>query len=289
MKKHIKGQGTGHIVDSHHNQDKTLKESFALFKGGTLDFLDVELTGEVTDILSTEMTETVTRKSFSDKALKMSTNTGLHSEWEAEISEEDMMRFGAYNLQMSLMHKIPFTTVIITTKKPSISNYKNPSVSFTPKIINLKERDADEALAEIDRKIKAGEQGSINELLLIYLPLYGSKSGKSTADLLDIAIKLTPKVAGEDKNKRHKLQDLLILLTSTFISEEERIKVWEANMRILEDNPAIIWLEDRGKSQQKIEIARNMLRRGRNTVQEISEDTGLDVERILDLQKELQL
>jgi len=224
---------------------------------------------------------------------KMSTNTGLHSEWEAEISEQDMMRFGAYNLQMSLMHNIPFTTVIITTKKPSIPDYKNPSVSFTPKIINLKERDADEALAEIDRKIKAGEQGSINELLLIYLPLYGSKSGKSTADLLDIAIKLTPKVAGEDKNKRHKLQDLLILLTSTFISEEERIKVWEANMRILEDNPAIIWLEDRGRNQgrlqERMDIARNMLRRGRNTVQEISEDTGLDVERIIDLQKELQV
>ena len=289
MQTQTEGQGTSHAVDSHQNQDKVLKESFSLFKGGSLDFLDEEFTGEVTDILSTEITETKTKKAFADNALKLSTNKGIHSEWEVDISDDDMLRFGSYHIDLTRMHKIPFTTVIITAKKPSVPNYISPSMNFTPKIINLKDRDADKVLAEIDRKLNAGEHDSINELEVIYLPLYGSKSGKSTADLLDIAIKLTPKVAGEDKNKRHKLQDLLILLTSTFISEEERNKVWEANMRILEDNPAIKWLEDRGRNQREIEIASNMLRRGRNTVQEISEDTGLDVERIIDLQKELQV
>ncbi|MCL1884727.1 MAG: hypothetical protein FWF81_13370 [Defluviitaleaceae bacterium] len=62
-------------------------------------------------------------------------------------------------------------------------------------------------------------------------------------------------------------------------------------MRILEDNPAVKWLEDRfenqGRSQREIEIARNLLQRGRD-IQEVAEDTGLDVSRVAELQTELQ-
>lgn len=151
-------------VNTHHNQDKVLKESFNLFKGGSLDFLDTGLLGEVTEILNTEITETTTKKAYVDNALKMSTNKGVH-------------------------------------------------------------------------------------------------------------------------------QDLLILLTGSFVSDEELNKILEDNMRILEDSPAVRVLEDRGVRkgiQQGMEkIAKNMLRRGRN-IQEISEDTGLNIVRITELQNELQ-
>jgi len=187
-----------HVVDTHHNKDKVLKESLTLFKDGSLEFLDSGLSGKVTDILSTEMTETTTKKSYADNALKMSTNEGVHHEWEADVSKDDVMRFGSYNLDLSRMHKIPFTTVIITATKPTETEYINKSISFKPIIIDLSERDADKTLAEIDRKIKAGEHSSINELEIIYLPLYTSKSGKTTADLLDIAVKLAPQVVKEE-------------------------------------------------------------------------------------------
>ena len=86
-------------------------------------------------------------------------------------------------------------------------------------------------------------------------------------------------------------QDLLILLTGSFVSDEELNKILEDNMRILEDSPAVRVLEDRGVRkgiQQGMEkIAKNMLRRGRN-IQEISEDTGLNIVRITELQNELQ-
>jgi len=103
-------------------------------------------------------------------------------------------------------------------------------MTFMPKIINLRERDADKVLAEIEQKLKAGEYSRINELEIIYLPLYGSVSGKSTYDLLDKAIKLTPQVAKDDNQKQHKLQDLLILLTGSFLSDEELNKILEENM-----------------------------------------------------------
>ena len=228
MQKEIEGHV--HNIDFLRNQDKVLKESFSLFKGGTLDFLDEDLSGEVTDILSPEVTETATKKAYGDNVFKLSNNKGIHLEWEARISEDDIMRFASYNIDFSRMHKLPFTTVIVTTQKPSVTDYINPSMTFTPKIINLKNRDADKVLTEIEKKIQTGEHNNINALEIIYLPLYGSPSGKNTADLLDTVIKLAPKVAKDDKHKQNKIQDLLILLTGSFVSVEELNKILEENM-----------------------------------------------------------
>ena len=277
-------------IDTHHNKDKVWKESVEVFKGGSLEFLDSELSGEVTDILSTEITETTTKKAYSDNLLKISASggkvTGVHPEWEAQVSLSDIKRFASYHIDHSRMHDIDFTTVIITTQKPSVTCYKSPSMAFTPKIINLKERDADKELLEIDRKLKANE--NINELLLIYLPLYGSESGKTTVELLDTAIKLTSEVAKDDKLKLGKLQSLMILLNSTFISDEELQKVLEANRMVLEDNRAVRVLSNMGRGQEKIDIAKNMLKEGED-ITKISRFTQLEISRIIELQSELQI
>ena len=286
---HSDEQNQSRRVDKLHNQDKVLKESLDLYNGGSLEFLDSELSGTVTDILSTEITETTTKKSFADKALKVIENgvcEGYHKEWEVDIDEPDMKRFSSSNIDLSRNHNMDFTTVIITAKKPRVTSYKNKSLTFTPKIIVLSERDADAVLAEMDRKIQAGEQAQINPLELIYLPLYGSKSGKTAPNLLDTAIKLTTKVV-EDKQKQNKLQDLLILLTSTFISDEELNKIVEDNMRVLEDSPAVRVLESRGRNQEKIEVAKKMLQ-GNFDISSIIEITGFDATKLEELKTELQ-
>ena len=286
MRTQNKEQVEGRVIDILHNQDKVLKESFTLFKGGSLAFLDAELVGEVTEILNTEITETSTKKAYGDNALKLSTNMGIHSEWEAQVSTDDIMRFGAMNIDLSRMHKIPFTTVVITAKKPGATQYENPSISFKPKVICLKDRDADKVLAEMDRKINAGEQANINELELIYLPLYGSVSGKSTLDLLDAAIKLTPQVIKDDKTKQQKLRDLLVLLAGSFINKNELNMILEANMRILEDNAAFKVFEDWGVKKGLEQTARNMLHNGEDYAK-ILLFTGLSADRIEELDKEI--
>ena len=304
-------QDTIRYIDTDKNQDKVLKESFSLYKGGSLEFLDEELNGEITDILSPEKTETTTSKSYSDKILKLSNNTGLHIEWESDINTDDLMRFCSYNIDMSRMHKIPFKTVILTTKMPKDTAYKNLSVSFTPKVINLRERIAEDKLAEIEQKISAGQQSQINMLELIYLPLYKSTTGKSIADLLDTAIKLTSKVVADDHRKQEKLYDLLILLTASFVTEQELNTILEENMRLLENHPAVRVLEDRGfkngmrkgldqglnqglsqglnqgLNHAKVEIARNMLQAGED-YSRISLFTGLATDRIAELDAERQ-
>ena len=79
-----------HFVDTLRNQDKVLKECIEIYKGRTLEFLDVELDGSVTEILSTEITETTTKKAYGDSALKLSTNKGASVEWETDVSKDDL-------------------------------------------------------------------------------------------------------------------------------------------------------------------------------------------------------
>jgi len=114
-------QNQSRVVDMLHNQDKVLKESLDLYNGCSLEFLDAELSGKVTAILGTELTETTTKKSFADKAFEVingGVREGIHKEWQAKITQDDMMRFASCNVDLSRTHKIDFTTVNQIKKRP---------------------------------------------------------------------------------------------------------------------------------------------------------------------------
>ncbi|MCL1997967.1 MAG: hypothetical protein FWG65_04285 [Turicibacter sp.] len=245
-------------IDTHQNYDKTFKESLEIYKNGTLEFLDVALAGRITEILSTEFTEITTNKTFADLGFllstRMGTKMGVHYEMEVEISNEDVMRFASYNINMARKHGVPFLTVVLTTNPPKATEYVNPSMTFTPKIIYLHDKDGDKVLARIREQLANGEP--INELEVIYLPFYGSKSGKTLYDFLDTAIKLTQQMT-EDQHKRDKLQSLLILLCSRFAKEDAFKKVLEENRMVLAGNLAVKifeeWGIEKGKAEGKAE------------------------------------
>ena len=283
----LKGVIGKHNIDALHNQDKVIKEALEIYKGKTLEFLDEELEGEVVEILSSEITETITKKAYSENAFKLSTNEGLQVEWEAEISMTDMMRFASYNIDLSRKHKIPFVTVIVTAKTHKIKGYQNPSLTFAPRIINLKGRDADLAIRQIEEKLSKGE--SINELQLIYLPLYGSKSGKTVAELLKLALKLAPRVAKEDF-ELNKLQSLLVLLCGSIVSKEEMSRILEDNRMKIEGNTALEilgeWRFEQGIEQGIMLVVKNLIMRNFDLSQ-ISELTGLSMEKLREIKAEM--
>ena len=282
-------------IDARHNQDKVIKEALEIYKGKTLEFLDEELEGEVVEILGAEITETFTKKAYSENAFKLSTNKGLHVEWEARISKDDMMRFASYNIDLSRKHKIPFITVIITAKPHRINKYSNPSLTFKPRIINLRGRDADLALGQIEEKLSRGEP--INELQLIYLPLYGSGSGKTVAELLKLAMKISTQVAKE-AHELNKIQSLLVLLCGSIVKKDEMSKILEENKMKIEGNSALEilteWATEAGLRrgmEQGIEqgltlVAKKMIL-GKGDFSQISEITGLSMQRIYELEAEL--
>lgn len=238
-------------VNTHHNQDKVLKESMEIFKGGTLDFLGVEANGTIKDVLSNEITETTTKKAYADTVFSVSGDKGLHLEWEVDISAADMMRFASYHFDLHQKHGgLNFETVIITNKPSTAQPVKTFSGSFSPKIISLKERDAEATIAEIEGKLSRGEK--INLLELLYLPLYGN-TDKTEGELLDYAVKITPK-ATYNKHTQEKLTSLMFLLMSTFISKVEIKKVWRDNIMSLENNGFVNVIEEWSKAKSALKM-----------------------------------
>lgn len=102
-------------IDALHNKDKVFKESLDLFIDRSLDFFDLP---EYTPVesLSTEITETSTKKAFTDFVFKLKSGKGCNLEWEDSITYDDLLRFASYNLDLSRKHKLEFVTVIVTNK-----------------------------------------------------------------------------------------------------------------------------------------------------------------------------
>ena len=172
-----------------------------------------------------------------------------------------------------------FMSIIITAKEPRHKEYTTPSMTFEPKVINLSKRNADETIDGIRDKLSKGE--AINELELIYLPLYSSPSGKGLADLVDTAIKLTGDMPSEQESKK-KIFALLFLLTAKDLSDEELNKIWEANAMALENNNAVRFVEKRGRDRGIEEAAIRFLKKG-YAVLEIAETLDLSVDIVEDL------
>ena len=270
-----------HNFDTHQNKDKVFKESLALFVGKTLDFFDSTLQGLITEILATEVTETTTQKAFADLAFLLSTGRGVHFEMEDDVSLDDILRFAGYNIWLTRMHKIPFLTVILTVNRSKLTGYSTQGHAFNPIIICLKDRDADATLQKLQKKLEKGEP--INEIELLYMPLYGSKSGKSMYEILDGAIKLTAKIP--QKTTKNKLQSLLLLQTSKFANEKEFIKVLEDNEMILEGNLAVKVLEERGFKKGIAQAATTMLKKGIDA-QSIADMLDKPIDWVQDLQNQ---
>ncbi|MCL1997818.1 MAG: hypothetical protein FWG65_03535 [Turicibacter sp.] len=230
-----------------HNKDSVFKDSFTLFLNRSLDFLDADLEGQISEILSPETTSVEAIGDLAVKVFsKMSGTFGVHKEFETHISNDDLMRFGGYNLYLSRKHKIPFTTIIITENKPTVKEYTNQSITFKPKIIYLKERDGDATLQKISEQLANGEP--VNELELVYLPLYGSKQGTTMYEFLSAALKLTPQI-GETAAISKKLQMLLVFLTIRNADKNHIKKILEENMDILENNAGIQALLEIGEDK----------------------------------------
>ena len=273
-----------HHINNHHSKDKVFKESMELFKGNSLDFLGIETEGNIEEILSGEITETTTKKSYADYVFRVAEDKGIHTEWQTNVSGDDIMRFASYNIDLCRKHGIQFETVIITNNKPSAISYKNPSITFTPKVVNLKDRDADETIKQIEDKIDKGQ--NVNLLEVVYLPFYGSGSGKSLFDLFGHALELVPKVT-ESEQVRNKLNSLLLLVTSSFVNEEEFKRILEVNAMRLDDNIAVKVLSEKGEEKAKSETAKKMHQKGFSTT-DIAEMVSMPiswVENVLNLEK----
>jgi len=272
---------------AYHNYDIALKEGMRLFEEYVLSFLRIK---EGTRILRNVNPESVTidvKKSIADMFFLLDDASGLHIEWQANITRADMVRFWGYNVTfMGKFDLKDVQTVILTRAKPGVERVSHSSGVFSPVIINLLDRDSEEVFGKLKAQHISGEE--VNPLEIIYVGLYNRGSGKSAAQVLKEVISF---LEPDEKNKRilEQVLPLVFVASGRLLNPEEVREIMEVIHMKLDDNPVIAVLremyEERGMEQgieqgresTQLENASRALRKGLS-VEDVAEITGLPLD-----------
>jgi len=260
----------------HQNYDAVFKEALVLYKDKALDFLGLMGIAPITEPLRTESVEIEVKIAFRDLTFGLSDGRGANFENEVDLSNEDMIRFGGYNLWLSRAYNREFITVIFVKNPTKIRELRTEQMHFKPIIVQCSEIDADAMLSDLQRDIAAGKP--VNELKLVYLPLFRSINFNPT-ELFQESTKLINELQVDDGSKM-KIYALSIVLAGKVVDAA----ILEAARKVvsLMGNVIIEVFENYGKELKQEEIARKMLIDNFKP-SDIIKYTGIDVDRLSEL------
>ena len=186
---------------SYHNYDVVLKDSFSVFDNKVLDFLKLDIP-RIKGFIETEFATIETKKEGLDLNFLLEDNTILHIEEEAQLSNDDIIRFASYHLQLYKRYKTEITTVVICINKPKIENtmINTQQLKYQVNVLEFWKEDADEELIKIRKQIESGEP--INELELIFMILKETK--KTRTELLKEIVEVE-KMLPHEKEMKEKI------------------------------------------------------------------------------------
>ena len=156
----------------HQNYDPVFKEAMTLYQDKALDFLGLTGIAPITEPLRTESVEIEIKIEFRDLTFGTQDGRGLHFENEVDLSADDLLRFGSYNIGLSRVYKREFLTVIFVKNPTQLKELRTAQLLFEPIIVQCSNFDADAILDRLEKDIAAGVP--VNELELVYLPLFQS-------------------------------------------------------------------------------------------------------------------
>jgi hypothetical protein len=277
------------MKEIHKNYDAVFKEAMVLFKDKTLDFLGLHGLPPITDPLSTEFAQIEVDTDILDLTFGLRDNRGLHLEEEVDLSYDDMLRSGVYHLDLSRVYKREFITVIFVKNPVKITEIRTEQFVFKPIIVQCSEIDADAILTKLKAAILNGE--SINELEIIYLPLFKSIRYNPT-ELFNESSKLISEMKADDKFKQ-KIAALLIALAGKVVDKtmldkyaEEVKHMGNAVLEYFEEigevrgkKLGVELGEERGKKIKEAETAAKMLSKGYSS-EDILDLTGITKDRL---------
>lgn len=262
------------------NLDNVFKEALVLFKDKTLDFLGLTGVAAIGDALRSESVQIEVTWEFQDLAFATQDGRGVNFETEADLSKDDLLRFGGYNISLSRVHKREFITVIFVINLASLTEIKTEQLHFTPKIVHCSKVDADAILDRLKNAISTGQP--INELEAIYLPLFHSKSLTPTKLFIESAELI--KSTQMDDSLKQKVLTLLITISGKVVDRAELLALAEEVRRM--GNVVIEVFEELGREdgrkREKEEIARKMLDKNMDML-DIIDITGLNTEQIREI------
>jgi len=164
-----------------------------------------------------------------------------------------------YNVSLCRMHKRIFDTIIFVKEPTTLTGIDFDRLTFKPIIVQCANIDADAMLDELKWDIEAGRQ--VNELKLVYLPLFRGKTLDATGLFLE-STKLIRNMNVADRLK-HKVLSLAVLIAGKVVSQEvlnqiyNEVKVMSTGNVVLDVAEA--YGEKRGIERYKEETALKLL------------------------------
>ena len=269
----------------HKNYDPVLKEAMTLYKNKALDFLGLTGIAPISEPLRTESVEIEIKIEFSDLTFGTQDGRGLHFENEVDLSTDDLLRFGSYNIGLSRIYKREFLSVIFVKNPTKLKEVVTTQLFFKPIVVQCSSFDADAILDKLKKDITAGV--AVNELEIVYLPLFQSAKYNPT-EIFKESTRLIGKMQVEDEHKR-KIYALSILLAGKVVDVSaleavlEEIKVMGNIIIDVAEKRG----EIRGENRVKEETAIKMISKGYDSL-EIVELTGLSIERVGELRSDMR-
>jgi len=229
----------------HKNYDAVFKEALTLFKDKALDFLGITGIAPITEPLATEGVQVDIKSEFRDLVFATQGEYGLHLEEEVNLSADDLLRFCNYNVGLQRTYKRPFITVVLVKNPTALQEINTPYLMFRPIVVQCANINADKILDNLRADIDAGKP--INELQLIYLPLFASTK-YNPVELFKESTQLIHKMQTND-NERRKLYALVTVLSKKIVPKDMMKKyLREVDMR---DNVIIQAAEEIGAERER--------------------------------------
>jgi len=227
------------------NYDISIKWIGNRYKGKVLEIFDIK-TGPITEVFNSEHVDIKIDAGRLDLMFKDAANDICHVEEQRDMKEDDLHRFAIYHFHAVRRWGKKITDVILISGKP----YNGPktietgSGIYSPKIIDLTQRDGKKRLEQIKEEINAGNYDNVVEL--IFIPMYGKEDcDKVAAEVLEYEIRLL---------KKNKLDDDLVfatMITSNKIIDKDQLKKYYEEVKNMLDILNIAIEDGMQKGMQK--------------------------------------
>ncbi|MBU9745691.1 hypothetical protein KTH81_17855 [Lachnospiraceae bacterium ASD3451] len=215
---HKQGQPPG----SYHLEDMVMKTAAQYFGAELLQYLGIRQ--QVQYIAPTELVQLEARQMYQDFNYELEDRSWLHLEFESDpIRLADLKRFREYEAATSRRYQVPVVTCVICTTdvKKIRSEFTEGLNTYRVKVIRLKDADADEIFAEIQKKISTSEILKKEDLLPMLLsPLMGGTMRSKDRIRQALGILNEPVIKIEEEELR-KMQAVLYALADKLLDEME--------------------------------------------------------------------
>ena len=263
------------IKISKHKKDIIQKYTSGLFRDATLEFYGVK-SAKIKELINVDLHVVEVADMSTDFVFLLEDNTYLHFEFQTAYSKNDLIRFANYDLLLYQRDKRELQTVVIYSSdvKTAAAELKVGSLVYTPDIVMMYDYDGNAIYAELETKLKAGQELSDADMLnLIFLPLMRNDIPK--AELAEKSIELAKTI--QDETKRNACIASTVAFMEKYLNDSDRKRI----LGVIKMTKIIEMLI----TEEMIEVAKRMLAKNK-PIEEIAEFTELDIETVQSLQEQ---